>query len=566
MDSKVTHASVVAATVLLVLVVLSGTSHAFQSPPIRSSRVISHCGGVGRVGTALHKTRPSENVDDDADEDADDGSDESGYIRADDPIDFDSIEGKGKRFDVQEYGVVCSKEPDWEDYEPAVDPLSVDEFETWIKQNSLREKKLESKKCWRQLFPWVPWVSRLVFPRRQDYASSGDTSLSSGRLKAQSDFYQAPTSPSTPRFLRGFISTPNSLRNAIIAFNICAYLYTIATAVYYLPGFNRVLSRSVAGNSLSAAALDSSVPRFTPKDIVLRALGFVGGGAGIVISSGRGGFAHGRGPIAAVSVLDCACLSCTLLLSTPLLYRHAYSKHSLGPFFLDNIHQPYPLSHVQRHRYISSSLLHGSLVHIVMNMRALVSLPSWLENGIGKSVYLAAYLVGVISGNIGETLISVGNLSASSVLCLGCSGGICGLYGLMMASLMKMGNPDAAWYVLKSMIWLVMFGLIIPGVSNAGHIGGFVGGWLVGYLFGPGYERSYTLGRSKSDTASWDFRRAMGAGVYPSQDRAFFPVSYFWYAAAVILIARPELRYIPLALARSIIEPGALSGCRTLLT
>mmetsp|Transcript_7956 Transcript_7956/g.18282 ORF Transcript_7956/g.18282 Transcript_7956/m.18282 type:complete len:531 (+) Transcript_7956:232-1824(+) len=523
-----------------VIIVLSGATHAlaFQSPPIHSSRVVAHCGGVcnrwrGRAVT-VPKTRP-----DDDDDDADDESDESEFIRADDLVDFDSIDGRGKRFEVGEYGVICSKEPDWEDYEPAADPLSVDEFETWIKRNSLREKKLESKKRWSRMFPWVPWVSRLIFPRRQEYTSSGDTTLSSGRLKAQSDFYQAPTPTSTPRFLRGFISTPNSLRNTIIALNICAYAYTIATAVYYLPGFNRVLSRSVAGNSLSAAALDSSVPRFTPKDIVLRALGFVGGGAGIVISSGRGGFAHGRGPIAA---------------------------HSLGPFFLDNVHQPYPLSHVQRHRYISSSFLHGSLVHIVMNMRALVSLPSWLENGIGKGVYLASYISGVISGNVASTLVNVGNVSAASTLCLGCSGGICGLYGLMMASLMKMGNPDAAWYVLKSMIWLVMFGLIIPGISNAGHVGGFIGGWLVGYLFGPGYERSYTLGRSKSDTASWDFRRAMGAGVYPSQDRAFFPINYFWYAAAVILIARPELRYIPLALARSIIEPGALSGCRSLLT
>ena len=528
-------ASVVGATAVL-LVVLSGTSHAFQSPPIH--RVdFAHRGGVcnrwrGRtgIGRTVHNANDDDDDDDESDESDESEHDDSEYIRADDLVDFESIEGKGKQFHVQDYGVIRSKEPDWEALEPVAETLSVDDFDTWIKRNSLREKKLESKKRWRRIFPWVPWVSRLIFPRRQEY--TGDTTLSSGRLKAQSDFYQTPTPSSTPRFLRGFISTPNSLRNTIIALNLFAYAYTIVTAVYYLPGFNRVLSRSVAGNSLSAAALDSSVPRFTPKDIVLRALGFVGGGAGIVISSGRGGIA----------------------------------AHSLGPFFLDNVHQPCPLSHLQRHRYISSSFLHGSLVHIAMNMRALISLPSWLENGIGKGVYLAAYLFGVISGNIASTLVNVGNLSASSTLCLGCSGGICGLYGLMMASLMKMGNPDAAWYVLKSMIWLVMFGLIIPGISNAGHIGGFIGGWLVGYLFGPGYERSYTLGRSRSDTASWDFRRAMGAGVYPSQDRAFFPINYFWYAAAVILIARPELRYIPLALVRSILEPGTLSGCRSLLT
>jgi len=318
-----------------------------------------------------------------------------------------------------------------------------------------------------------------------------------------------------------------------------------------LPGFNRVLAASVAGDAYSAAALmnngiSSSIPQWAPVEIILRALGLVGGGAGVVIASGsrmgRGsaGRVIGRGPIAA---------------------------HSMGPFFLDYAHQPYPLSHFQKHRYLSSGFLHGSLLHLGMNVRAMLSLPSWIENGIGKGVYVSAYLGAIVTGNIAHTLSNVSGRAASS-LCIGASGGICGLYGLMLASLMKMGNSDATFYVLKQMVWLLAFGFLVPNVSNAGHVGGFVGGWLIGFLFSPGYERSYTLNRADGasrDSADAEFRRMMGRGVYPSVEKAIFPLKYLWMGVGLAMLARPDLRLIPLGLVRGILEPGAMSGARALL-
>jgi len=463
--------------------------------------------------------------------------------------DFVNFEGMDKKLfdDIPDYGIIRSLESPYENYNP-IEPLSVDEIESWTEKKNLQKKKEEQKKLWRKLFPWVSPLTSLLLPKRYSPSSY----KSSHRLGSNVPTKRHSTlndGLSSPKIFRSFMSKPNSARNLFVTMSIVAFIYQIITAVWYLPGFNRVLAASVAGDAYSAAALDvglSNIPQWTPTEVALRALGLVGGGAGVVIAAGssmRGvaGRVVGRGPIAA---------------------------HSMGPFFLDYAHQPYPLSHFQKHRYLSAGFLHGSLLHLGMNIRALLSLPSWLENGIGKGVYLSAYLIAIVTGNIAHTLASVSRSAASS-LCIGASGGICGLYGLMLASLMKMGNVDAAFYVLKQMVWLIAFGFLVPNVSNASHLGGFVGGWLVGYLFGPGYERSYTLNRAgglSGDSADSEFRRIMGSGIYPSEESSIFPLKYLWIGILMAVLAKPDLRLIPLALLKGILQPGILSGARALLT
>ena len=463
-------------------------------------------------------------------------------------IDFDEMDNKIFD-DLPEYGTIRSLESPYENYTP-IDPLSVDEIELWMEKNKLRNMNQQKKRIWSKLFPWVSPLTSLLLPGR--HSTPSDSDRSSRRISSEvtrrtysnnfSDYI------SSPNLIRGYIAKPNSARNFIVASNVVAFIYQIITAVWYLPGFNRVLAASVAGDAYAAAALNrglSSIPRWTPTEVVLRALGLIGGGAGVVIASGstvRGAMGKftGRGPIAA---------------------------HSMGPFFLDYAHQPYPLSSVQKHRYLSSGFLHGSLLHLGMNLRALLSLPLWLENGIGKGVYLSAYLVAIVTGNTAQTLSTVGDLSgrSASSLCIGASGGICGLYGLMLASLLKLGNADAAYYVMKHMVWLLLFGFLVPNVSNAGHLGGFAGGFLIGFLFGPGYERSYTLNRTDGfarDKADREFRQMMGPGIYPSAKIATFPLSYLWMGIGLAVLARPDLRLIPVALLKGIVAPGSLSGVR----
>ena len=486
------------------------------------------------------------------DNDDDDVTSNDVTINASEFIDFDKMDNK-LFDDLQDYGTIRSLESPYENYEP-MDPLSVDEIELWMEKNNLRNTKQQQKRRWSTLFPWISPLTSLILPRRHlaptDQSSRWKTKVDNTRRTSSNinnDYFTSST------LIRGFLSTPNSARNLLISINIASYLYQIITAVWYLPGFNRVLAASVAGNAYTASALlsnNNKIIQWTPMEVVLRALGLVGGGAGVVIASSgstmRGVMGKGivrRGPIAA---------------------------HSMGPYFLDFAHQPYPLSSYQKHRYISSGFLHGSLLHLGMNLRVLLSIPLWLENGIGKGVYLSTYLVAIVTGNIAQTLFTMGDLSgrSASSLCIGASGGICGLYGLMLSSLLKMGNADAAYYVLKNMAWLLLFGYLVPNVTNAAHLGGLVGGVLVGYLFGPGYERSYSLNRADGfarDKADPEFRQMMGPGIYPYMEKAIFPLKYLWMCVGLAIVARPELRLIPIVLVRGILEPGSLSGARVLL-
>lgn len=508
---------------------------AFQFPQAisskrgRSSLGPSHCSPRNCVTVVSAKHDESDEEEEEEEEDVD----EKEFLNASDNIDFEKE--TNKLFDdVPNYGMIRSLESPYENYNP-IDPLSVDDIELWLARNNLQQQQKEKSRMGKLLFPWLAPLTSLLLPKK--YSPSRNVV---GREKDNERNIKRRRPP--PISFSHFWTRPNTARNLLVTLNILAFAYQIATAVHYLPGFNKVLAMSVAGDAYSAAAAAtvSNIPQWTTTEVVMRALGFVGGGAGIVISSGSNGMRGGRGPIAA---------------------------HSMGPFFLDYAHQSYPLSHFQWHRYLSSGFLHSSFLHLFMNLRAMLSLPSWLEDS--KGLYLTAYLTAIVTGNIAHTISTIGDLSgrAGSSLCIGASGGICGLYGLMLSSLMKMGNDSAISVVLKQMMWLLAFGFLVPNVSNAGHVGGFLGGWLIGYLFGPGYERSYTLNRRGGgrDHADWEFRQMMGPGVYPSFDKAIFPFKYLWYSLGLAVCAKPQLRAIPVALIKGILEPGSLSGVRALL-
>ncbi|KAL7463337.1 hypothetical protein ACHAXS_003721 [Conticribra weissflogii] len=444
---------------------------------------------------------------------------------------------------------------DEEKEDPAISLPSAKDYELFLKRTQRIRKQERRNRFWKTLFPWWSPVSSLLFPKQY--------SPKLGRLNRLSPslLLRNPTA-----FFKVLKNRPNAVRDALVILNTAAFIYQIVTAVRYLPGFNRVLAASVAGDAVSAAALQAAgtIPQLTPLDAVLRALGFVGGGSGIVISSGARTSGLGAATIRRAGRQGAASRA-----MRGGMGRGPIAAHSMGPFFLDYAHQPYPLSFYQKHRYLTSGFLHGSLLHLYMNLRALLTLPSWLENGIGKGVYLSAYLVAIVTGNIAHTFSSLGYLSASS-LSIGASGGILGLYGLMLASLMKMGNTFAASNVFKQMIWLIGFGFIVPNVSNAGHIGGFIGGWIVGYLFGPGYMNAFSRdkgsGRYHIDRVDEDFRLVMGPGILPDYGRAVFPLKYLYMGTAAVMLSRPEMRMIPWAIWKGIAEPGTMSGIRSLIS
>lgn len=234
---------------------------------------------------------------------------------------------------------------------------------------------------------------------------------------------------------------------------------------------------------------------------------------------------------------------------------------SYGPFTTDFYFLSGKMAKLQPHRYLTAGFLHGSIIHLGLNMQALRRIPKMLLEGLSWPLYVASYVAAIVTGNIAHNLIS-SRMHQAAVPCLGASGGICGLNGLLFITLWKMGREAESDRVMRNMVSLVIYGLLTPSVSNAGHIGGFIAGVVMGYLFGPTFEKSYAAQRSRWDTALSDsnFRRA---GLLKQGYDEFEPKASLKLFLAIVtfaLLTKESFRSIPYAIYVGFGKPGRLGG------
>jgi membrane associated rhomboid family serine protease len=213
------------------------------------------------------------------------------------------------------------------------------------------------------------------------------------------------------------------------------------------------------------------------------------------------------------------------------------------------------LARNQPHRFLTSGLVHGGILPLVVNFDVLRRQPSWLETGLGIPLYLTTFFVSIVTGNLGH--LSWASDPYSRTLALGASGGICGLYGLMYTSLLKMGNARSASQIAKGMGILLASGLLFDTISNASHAGGFLGGMLMAALCGPSYGKSYNLRRKNSiadDPYPRDYRQAMGFGITPN--RGMLPLGLVWgVLVALFMVAKPKFRAMPSLVLKGFLYP-----------
>jgi rhomboid protease GluP len=138
-------------------------------------------------------------------------------------------------------------------------------------------------------------------------------------------------------------------------------------------------------------------------------------------------------------------------------------------------------------RLITAGFLHGGILHILMNSWVLFDLGPQVNQAFGTPRFLTIYLVSNVTGFLASLYLS----SASSI---GASAAICGLIGAMIA----FGTLDRSAFgsllrrqYIQWVVYLLIFGLIIPNVDNYAHLGGLAGGFVVGYLAGtPGFSEA----------------------------------------------------------------------------
>ena len=142
------------------------------------------------------------------------------------------------------------------------------------------------------------------------------------------------------------------------------------------------------------------------------------------------------------------------------------------------------------YRLFTAMFMHYGALHLLMNMYALWILGRSLEAFLGPVRFLALYLVAGLGGNVAAYVFQPGALSA------GASTAIFGLFAALFLVLRKLGLNAAS--VLPVIIVNLVFTLTVPGISIAGHLGGFV----VGGLIGAGLAYAPKEGRSAVQAAT----------------------------------------------------------------
>lgn len=118
---------------------------------------------------------------------------------------------------------------------------------------------------------------------------------------------------------------------------------------------------------------------------------------------------------------------------------------------------------------LTSGFTHVQLLHIAFNMLALYFLGPTLESVLGRTRFLAVYLVSLLGGSAAVMLLAAPNGQT-----IGASGAIFGLFGALLVVALKVRGQ-----VQQILVWLglnLVITFTVPGISWQGHLGGLVTG------------------------------------------------------------------------------------------
>ena len=141
-------------------------------------------------------------------------------------------------------------------------------------------------------------------------------------------------------------------------------------------------------------------------------------------------------------------------------------------------------------RVLTSGLLHGSLLHLVLNMMALGSIGDWVEHAWGSRRSAILFVLTSVAGCLASLLW------CESRMVVGASAGVLGQAGALWVA-RRFGTPAlqtalAPVSVLSLGILILLclsLGTVIPGIAQAGHVGGLGMGLILGALMARSWPR-----------------------------------------------------------------------------
>jgi rhomboid protease GluP len=136
------------------------------------------------------------------------------------------------------------------------------------------------------------------------------------------------------------------------------------------------------------------------------------------------------------------------------------------------------ISSGQYYRLILCMFLHGGIVHLALNMYALVAIGPLVEKIYGKVRYIFIYFFSGI-------LASVFSYAFSPSISIGASGAIFGLFGATLIFAIKMKNKinkEFIYSIMSVIVVNLVLGFSVANIDNFGHVGGLLGG-IISSLF-----------------------------------------------------------------------------------
>lgn len=152
----------------------------------------------------------------------------------------------------------------------------------------------------------------------------------------------------------------------------------------------------------------------------------------------------------------------------------------LGPWQPNYAAQPYTM-------FLTYSILHGGIVHLVVNMFTLWQLGRLVLARVGGRGLALLYGVSILGGGLGFGLLAP-NLQPM----VGASGALFGLIGGLLAwtYIDRVTLSEALWPVARAVLVLVLLNVVLWWAMDGQlawqtHLGGFLGGWIAAILIDP---------------------------------------------------------------------------------
>ncbi len=125
-------------------------------------------------------------------------------------------------------------------------------------------------------------------------------------------------------------------------------------------------------------------------------------------------------------------------------------------------------------RFFTPMILHIGFFHLLMNTFALYYLGMEVERLYGKGRFLFIYVFAGFVGSLASFVFNANVAAGASGAIFGCFGALL-FFGTAFPSLFfRTMGPNVIGIIIINLV----FGFVVPGIDNSGHIGGLVGGFL----------------------------------------------------------------------------------------